>query len=176
MALTLKNLNEQTRTAMLEEVKLDIDNGNLYISDRLNALGKQRYPELLIESIKSGDDSTLATILKQGLFNPTYQRKKPKGGFSNVTMPVNAPDMLAEGEFNRFYIRGLCRIVVDTKSGQLRVYRARFSQNPRPESEHKIGYIVDASKLLSDMRDNVGTETYFGVPNGPNSGLSVELI
>lgn len=176
MALTLRNLDEQTRAAMLEEVELDINNGKLYISDRLNALGKQRYPELLIENIKKGDDLTLANALKQGLFNSTYQRKKPKGGFSNVTMPSNAPDMLAEGEFNRFYIRGLCKRAVETGNGQLRVYRSRFSQNPRPESERKIGQIVNASELLSDMRNNVGTETYFGVPNGPNSGLSVELI
>ena len=176
MALILKNLNERTREAMLSEVEVDIKNGALYISERLNMHGRELYPVLLIESMKNGDDSTLANALRKGLFNPTYQRRKPKGGFTNAKMPGNAPESLAEGEFNRFYIRALCKIVIETGNGQLRVYRARFSQNPRPESERKIGCVVDAPQLLIDLRNNVGTETYFGVPNGPMSGLSVELI
>lgn len=176
MALILKNLNERTRKEMLSEVEMDIKNGVLYISERLNIHGKEFYPALLIESIKNGDDSTLANALRKGLFNPTYQRKNPKGGFTNAKMPVNAPESLAEGEFNRFYIRALCKIVIETGEGRLKVYRARLSQHPRPESERKIGYEVDAIQLLNDLRNNVGTETYFGVPNGPMSGLSVELI
>jgi hypothetical protein len=58
----------------------------------------------------------------------------------------------------------------------LKVYRARYSENPRYESEQKIGSFVDAEKLLADLRNNIGIDTHLGVPGGPNSGLSVELV
>lgn len=176
MSLILRNLDEKTKRFMLEEVNMDIGTNSLYISDRLNPSGRIQYPDLLTESINNGNDSTLADKLRRGCFNPTYQRRKPKGGFSSVTMPINAPDTLAEGEFNRFYVRALCRIVIDENAGQLKVYRAKHADNPRADSEMKIGQIVNANSLLSDLRRNIGIDTHLGIPAGPNSGLSVELI
>ena len=65
-----------------------------------------------------------------------------------------------------------------TPSGktQVRVYRAKHVDNPRPESEAKIGVLVDAQKLLNDLRTNPGVEPALGIPPGPNSGLSVQLF
>lgn len=176
MALILRNLDEKTRSVMLDEINFDIDHDSLYISDRLNASGKEEYPRLLMENVKKGNDSSLADRLGRGFFNPTYRRKKPNGGYSEVKMPNNAPESLSEGEFNRFYIRALSKIVIDEGKGQLKVYRAKYSENPRPESEVKIGQIVDPHKLLDDLRNNIGINTSLGIPAGPNSGLSVELI
>lgn len=177
MALSYRNLDEKTRFFMLEEIRFDINRDCLYISGRLNEYGRQVYPALLIESARTGNDTDLADALRNGdCFNPTYQRKKPKGGYSQVQMPSNAPESLAEGEFNRFYIRALCRKVIDERAGALRVYRARPSTTPRPESERMVGTLVNAEALLSDLRQNIGIDTHLGVPQGPNSGLSVEAV
>jgi hypothetical protein len=59
---------------------------------------------------------------------------------------------------------------------QVRVYRAKHVDNPRPESEAKIGVLVDSQKLLNDLRTNPGVEPALGIPPGPNSGLSVQLL
>ena len=176
MALILKNLDEQTRKAMLEEVDYDTKNGLLYFSPRLSDFGRNEYPQLLVKSISDGNDSTLAESLRHGCFNSTETRKKPKGGTTQAKIPSTAPDTLAEGEFNRFYIRALCRIVIDTGKGQLKVCRVRHSANPRPESEMKIGQVVDAALLLEDIKNNIGIDTFLGIPAGPNSGLGVELV
>jgi len=61
------------------------------------------------------------------------------------------------------------------QGANIEVYRARASTNPRPDSELLIGQNLDPEKLLMDLRENKGIDTSFGLPNGPNSGLSIKL-
>jgi hypothetical protein len=107
--------------------------------------------------------------------NATVQRKKPTGGYTTAKVPINAPDMMAEGEFNRFYARGLCLRAIAEGIPTVTVYRAKEVNNPRPESEALIGTHVSAEQLLQDLRQHTGTDTDLGLPGGPNSGLSVRL-
>lgn len=173
MGLQLDDLNERTRQFMLEEVALDIAEGSLYLSERLNERGLTEYAGLLQSAIESGDDDSLAKLIREGNYlNPTLQRRNPKGGFSTARMPSNAAQTLAEGEFNRFYIRGLCRRVIEDSITDLEVYRARASRNPRPESQAMIGRRINAKALLEDLRTTQGVDTALGLPPGPNSGLS----
>jgi hypothetical protein len=89
-------------------------------------------------------------------------------------MSSDAADMLAEGEFNRFYIRALCRRAIEDDIEVVIVHRAKVVENPRPESELKIGREIPARALLEDLRTNIGGLTKFGIPE-PGSGLSVRL-
>lgn len=177
MSLDLKSLDETVRKLMLEEIELDNKNNTLYISQRLNEKGKKTYLELLKESANSGNDSILAyRLLNDSCMAEKELRKKKNGGFSEVSVPYNANETLAEGEFNRFYMRALCLRVIKDGKGKLKVYRAKQVNNARQESMNKIGQIVDPEKLLSDLRANVGSDTALGLPPGPNSGLSIEII
>ncbi|RPI16912.1 MAG: hypothetical protein EHM58_10905 [Ignavibacteriae bacterium] len=175
MPLSFRNLNGTTRQLMLDELNYDIKNDNLYVSNRLNSKGVVQYPKLLEKSFTEGTEFSLATELDENAcFGATYQRKT-KNGFSTVKMPYDAPFTLAEGEFNRFYIRALCFRALN-ENCYLRIYRAKEVLTPRPESTAIIGEIImDVKELLNDMRNNIGTTTLLGVPAGPNSGLSVEL-
>ncbi len=82
--------------------------------------------------------------------------------------------MLASGEFNRFYMRGLCLHAINNNYSIV-VYRAKYSINPRPNSEEKIGMTVLAKTLLQDLRSNIGIDTFLRLPAGSNSGLSIKL-
>ena len=176
MALQLDNLDELTRTLMVEELEIDVANGHLYLSPRLNQRGHVEYQQLLRTAFLVGDDQSLANeIRSRGLLNASEQRRKPSGGFSMVKVPVSAPETLAEGEFNRFYVRALCRRVIDDGVGALEVYRAKTVATPRSESQAMIGQRIDASALLHDLRTNPSVDTSLGLPSGPNSGLSVRL-
>jgi hypothetical protein len=62
---------------------------------------------LIREAFQSQDDDWLAWKLSD-LMNETLQKRKKSGGFSTAPMPDNAPETLAQGEFNRFYARGVC--------------------------------------------------------------------
>jgi len=177
MGLNLVNLNE-ARQFMLDEIEYDITtNGKIYISTRLNPRGTAAYTGLFKEAVQNHNDVWLAEQLRSGdMFNPSYSRQNHKTGkVSMVTMPSNAPDSLAEGETNRFYIRGLSRYAIDKGIESLEIYRARASMNPRPESEARIGARVKPADLLADLRAHIGDDTALGVPGGVNSGLSVKL-
>ncbi len=87
----------------------------------------------------------------------------------------NAHVVLAEGEFNRFYIRGLCARALAEGIDEVEVCRARTSALPRPLSEERIGKRLKAATLLEDLRKHAYVETALGVPGGANSGLSVRI-
>jgi hypothetical protein len=160
MALEYKNLDEVTRKLMLEEIEYDIQRNTLFISPRLNDRGIKEYPNLLINAATSSNDVKLAyDLLNYKYLSDKEPRRKKDGTHSLVSVPYNANELIAEGEFNRFYIRALCLRVLNDNKGKLRVYRAKQVNSPRPESQAKIGQIISASTLLDDLRTNTGIDT-----------------
>ena len=174
--LNLVNLDQGTRRFMLMELDDDMREARLYFGPRLTPKGVVDWPALLRDAIEHGNDVTLAVQLRTaGRLRRTETKRTPKGHVTTAAVPVNAAQTLAEGEFNRFYIRGLCRRAIDEGIGQLMIFRAKRVAARRLESEARIGKMVDPRKLLEDLRTNVGIEPALGVPAGPNSGLSVRL-
>lgn len=176
MALHYENLDKRTRQFMLKEVDLDISRGMLYISPRLNEQGIQNYPSLLRDTIQNNSDERLAHELRyRGYLKSHEERRKPKGGSTIAQVPVTASDTLAEGEFNRFYVRGLCTRAIEEGKTEVEVYRGKVVTQPRPESEAMIGKKIPAKALLEDLRRSPGVEPALGLPPGPNSGLTIRL-
>lgn len=171
MSFDFQNLNNETRSKMLDEINHDISNKNLYYSKRFSQKGIDDYPDLLIKHVEDGDEVSLGDELnKGGRFNSMEQTARgPK------KVPINAHETLSEGEFNRFYTRALCLIAIETNK-KLEVYRAKEVSSARSESHNKIGDIVDPQSVLKDLRANIGVDTALGLPSGPNSGLTVKLI
>ncbi len=177
MVLNLKNLEDkEIRKLMLKEVNKDITNEIIYLSKRLEDSKKEIYIELLKKATESGNADTLAAeILNKSCLKQVMPRRTPSGGMILARVPRGANLTLAEGEFNRFYLRGIClKAISDGK--KIEVYRAKEVLNPRIESQKLIGKIVSPDKLLEDLRKNIGLDTALGLPKGPNSGLSGKLI
>jgi hypothetical protein len=178
MALYLENLDDRTRGLMLDEMEHDISNNQLHISPFLSGQGQRDYASLLRDAIQNGTDETLAQNLREHRrIVRTQPRRQPKaGGYSIAATPENAAEVLAESEFNRYYIRGLARRAIEDGITDLIVYRAKPVQNPRPESEARVETSLSPQELLEDLRSHPGDEPpTLGVPSGPNSGLSVRL-
>ena len=174
MGLNLENLDE-VRDLMLEEFEMDLKAGKLYFSDRLREDCKETYIKLLKEAIKTGNDESLAKdILRHNCLKREVVKKTKSRKTIVAKVPENAHETLAEGEFNRYYIRGFCRKAL-SEGLQVEVYRAKQVKNPRVKSQALIGKILDPEELLNDLRVNIGVNTASGVPGGPNSGLSVRL-
>ncbi len=158
MSLELADLDDTTRQHMLTELDLDINDKKLYYGKYLSEEGRDSYPILLRKAIEDGDDDSLAAALAEpGLFLSRYQRKKPSGGFTSAKVPHTANKTLAEGEFNRFYLRGLCARALGT-GAEVEIYRARESLKPRAESEELIGRKLDPANLLEDLREHTGVD------------------
>ena len=177
MALYLANLDERTRALMLEEVEYDTARHELHISPYLSGQGQRDYENLLREAIEFGDEESLAEKLAEHRrIARTAHRRKPDGGYTIVTVPHNAAQTIAESEYNRYYIRAVCRRALDEGIEELVVYRAKPVSNPRVESEELLESTVDAGKLLRDLREHTGDEApQLGIPGGPNSGITVRL-
>jgi len=174
MGMNFVNLDDKTRGLMLEELEQDVAANKLYLSPRLSDAGRRNYEKLLRSAIQNGDDVSLANSLA-GLLKAYEQRAKPSGGYTTAKVPTTAPETLAEGEFNRFYCRGVCRRAIEEGLAEVEVYRAKAVRDPRPQSQALVGSKVKADRLLHDLRTNIGVDTALGVPAGPNSGLSVRL-
>ena len=164
-----QNLDDETRELMLTEIQSDIEHSKLYISERLNQLGKDNYKGYLLKSVKEGDEEILEKLLDINThFKPTYLRQG-----EIVKMPSNASKLLAQSEFNRYYIRAICIRALNNNKNEVQISRARESSWSRPESEAKIGTFISAKDLLEDLRNSIGTAPKL-FPD-INSGLSVKL-
>ncbi|MBS1618446.1 MAG: hypothetical protein JST76_08000 [Bacteroidetes bacterium] len=177
MAFNFHNLNLDTRKAMLEELQRDVDTKVLYLSKRFNNNGVELYPNLLKVALEDGTEVTLSGDLNANNCFKEFEDRidKKTGSVKAAKVPITASQMFAEGEFNRFYIRAICLLAID-KGQKIEVYRARHSDNPRPDSEVLIGKQFDPSHILNDLRANIGIDTILGLPAGPNSGLSIKLV
>ncbi len=170
-----KDLNERIRQLMLEEVDADSKSNCLYYSSKLSAQGRVDYLPLLRDTVLSGDETTFATALNEaGRLNSRQEPRFSNGTFSVPRMSSNAAEVLAEGEFNRFYIRAVCLRAIELNQETVIIYRASLANEPRWESEQLIGRQISASALLKDLRQIIGRTRTFKIPE-PGSGLSVCL-
>jgi hypothetical protein len=177
MGIRYDSLDGAVRASMVQEIQRDIANGSLYISKRLTGPGAQAWPDLLREASEQHDDTWLAAALRSRAYMATEEeRRRPKGGFTTAQVPHTAADTLAEGEFNRFYARGLCAHLLASNGTQVEVYRGKEVENPRAESQAMIGARLPAQELLSDLRASPGVDTALRLPPGPNSGLTVRRV
>ena len=173
--MNLYHLNPPVRFHMLAEIELDRAGDNLYYSTRFNDRGRRHYPELLVEAAKDGNATSLARELNQRGCFVHLERHHRQGRVHTVRVPSTAAQMFAEGEFNRFYIRGLCLHAIERRCAHVEVYRAKPVAEPRRESEMRIGDLLEPGEVLGDLRRHPGEKPWLGVPGGIGSGLSVRL-
>lgn len=164
-----RNLTPDVRECMLREIEQDITDGVLVCSKRFTDAGRVGYPSLLRTAATNYNEAWLGERLI-GSFNKTQL-----SAGKQIKVARNAHTLFAQCEFNRFYCRGLCSYALGKPHNGIRVYRARESSKPRPESEVKLGRILDAKAVLEDLRNHLATDVEFGVPE-INSGLSLELV
>jgi hypothetical protein len=168
-------LTADSRGAMLDELQQDVAETRIYQSPRLTELGQADLPRLLEAAACEHDDQWLADQLRVvGRLNEQEVSHR-NGRQYTKAVPHSAAETLAEGEFNRLFIRGQCRLAGERGVANLVVFRAKSVAAPRLESERRIGASIGAAALLDDLRNHVGIETALGVPGGPNSGLSARL-
>ena len=174
MGIHYENLDDVTRGFSLEESAL----GNHYPSPRLTDEGLANWVPLLEEALRNHDDDWLAREIRTRGYmrNREQYIRQDRTQYRYINIP-HAAQQLGEGEFNRYYLRGLCRRAQSEGITHLIVYRGKEVRNPRPESEAKIGTQIAVDALLEALRSNdfVSIEDTLAVPGGPNSGLTARL-
>lgn len=170
MGLNYLSLDETIRELMVEEFNSDVRSDTCYTSKRFHESGRDCYLKIMVDHLRKGNDDSLAEDL---VSNDCFNTHEADKNGQQRRVPVTAAQTFAEGEFNRFYMRAVS-IRALSEGLSIMIYRARYSENPNPESEAFIGKTLDPKNLLKDLRDCKGIETTIGLPR-PNSGLSVKL-
>jgi len=158
---------------MVEEISGDVACSALYIPPRLSPQGHDVYPQLLRAAVSTGNEQSLAAKLRDKGLMKSSEMRRTKIGVAKTPLPKNAVEELAETEFNRFYVRAMCRIAAEMGAGQVEIYRAQDVADVTPGVELGIGRRVDAARLLADLRNSVDLDAALGLSSGKHAGLSV---
>jgi hypothetical protein len=166
-----ENLDQRTREYMLLEVEAAIKTSQLYTSKRFTEAGRALYPRLLREAVAHGSEETLAiALLQQGCI-----QTREKHGAGTRKVPTTAARTFAEGEFNAFYMRGICHRAI-REGYAVEVYRAKSSGVPRRASELIEGNLENPQRLLLYLKNSIdGSQRGSQLPAGSNSGLTLRL-
>src|SRR6266571_4839490 len=128
-----RNLTPEVRECMLREIDQDTAEGVLVLSKRFTEAGSLGYPPMLRSAASEHNEAWLAEHLI-GLF---IDMELAAGKWKKVAR--NAHTLFAQCEFNQFYCRAVCSYVSANLNNGIRIYRARQSKIPHPESEAKLG-------------------------------------
>ena len=174
MPLHYDNLDPATRRAALAELDADRAAGRVLVSERLRPGTQERYVELLHDGLRYYDDQWLEERIGDLLVGFETRRTK-SGGQTTARLPADAARMLAESDFNRYYMRGVCMRAVEEGRENVVVYRARLSLEPRSTSSELEGKELPARQLLEELRGMTRESLASATLGRPNSGLSVRL-
>lgn len=176
MPFLFQNLDPRTRDLMVEEIKRDVRNGTLYVSARLKPEAARRWADLLAKAAERHDEVWLAQDLRDHGSLETYERKpRPGQRPFSVRLPRDAPEVLAETEFNRLYARALCLRQLEEGGDLVEVYRGKSVRQPDLESEQMTGTRRSADTFLSALRESQSVEAALGLDH-EGSGLSIRRV
>ena len=156
---------EGVRDAMIKEVDLDVSANQLYISSRLTQVGRVEYLSRLKAAIQNHDDSWFASTLSK------FIQLTELRGMREVKVPKTASLTLAQGEFNLYYMRGLCNYAVSNLIDELQVCRFKTVRHARRTSSNVIGTHISAYDTLTDLRKPYSQR--ISPLSKPNSGLTL---
>ncbi|GAA4509227.1 hypothetical protein GCM10023172_42410 [Hymenobacter ginsengisoli] len=166
-----ENLDEVTRRYMLMEVEEAIKTSQLHLSRRFTAHGRARYPDLLREAVRAGNEGSLTTAMEQ---QQCFAEREPYGAGTR-RVPGSAASTFAAGEFNAFYMRGVCHRAIQ-EGCPVEVYRAKEAATTRSSSRLVEGQRHDPKRALLLFRNSPsGSHRGPNMPAGSNSGLSLRL-
>jgi hypothetical protein len=138
---------------MCEEITRAKESDNIYFSTRFNDIGRKNWIQLLSTAAEQFDEHWLAYQLEMsGSMTHLKPQKKP-WGYTLEYIPDRRIEILATGQFNRFYMAAICRRALEDGEMSVIVYRAKQKRNPRDESKILEGTSRDVNSLLQELRD-----------------------
>jgi hypothetical protein len=175
MPLQYENLDPTTRRFALAELDNDLASGAFHVSERLRVTAVADYEHLLRDAVRYYDDRWLEEHASDLLIDVEPRRTR-SGGQTVAKVPQMAARMLAEGDFNRYYMRGVAARAIEEGRQVVEVYRARLSLEPRPESADVEGRRIAAREVLDHLRGPLSADPAVAPLGRTNSGLSVRLV
>ena len=175
MPLQYENLDPTTRRYAITELDADLTTGAFHASERLRPTAIAEYQRYLHEAIRYYDDRWLEEHASDLLVDFEHRRTR-SGGQTTARVPDMAARMLTEGDFNRYYMRGVAMRAIAENRDVVEVYRARLSMEPRSASAQLEGRRLPAPQVLQYLRGQPTGDSTVTALGRPNSGLSIRLV
>lgn len=148
-----ENLDDATRSSMLKAIEEGENTGNIYYSTRFNQDENEQWLTLLKQSAQQFNEHWLAYQLESNeLMKDFESAAKPSGGYTAKHVPHTAAETIAEGQFNRFYMLGLCKRARAEGITHLEIYRSKERFDPRPESQVLVGTILSIDEVETQLK------------------------
>jgi len=169
-----QNLDDSLRRLMLQAINEAAASNNVYLSTRFNSIGQTNWLRLLKQAAENHNEHWLAFQLETiGAFKATENVRKPSGGYTSKHIPHTASETIADGQFNRFYMLGLCKSASSIGKTHLEVYRAKTRNAPRTSAQTLIGSQIGIAEVESQLKTiNSCLKSHL---LKPNSGLSLRI-
>lgn len=169
-----QDLDQKTRSFMLEAIEEAEKSGNLYYSTRFNDAGREQWLSLLKQAASEYNEHWLAFQLEARQLLKVFEgARTPLGGYTKRHVPHTASETMAEGQFNRFYILGLCKRARSEGISHLVVYRAKARAVPRLESQALVDTRISVDEAEAQLQEI--SASFKSQLVQPNSGISVKL-
>src|SRR5437763_17200700 len=126
MPLQYENLDPTTRRYAVIELDRDLSTGAFHTSERLRPESVAEYQRLLHEALRYYDDRWLEEHASD-LIVESESRRTRSGGTTTARVPQMAARLLAEGDFNRYYMRGVALLAIEEGRQITQAHRARFA-------------------------------------------------
>lgn len=122
------------------------------------------------------DDWLAQRLIEEAVALDRKRQKRGDGVYWQYVNIAYAAQQTAENEFNKLYIRGVCRFAMESGIEQVEVYRAKTISAAPSDHNGLLGNAADPQALLSVLRGDTTVEApplkeaYF-----TDTGLSVRL-
>jgi hypothetical protein len=169
-----ENLDDATRFSMLKAIEEAESTGNIYFSTRFNHSGNMEWLPLLKQAAQEFNEHWLAYQLEANKLMKDFESARtPSDVYTIKHVPHTAAETMAEGQFNRFYILGLCKRARVEGMTHLEIYRAKERSEPRPESQALIGNRLSIEEIeiqLKEVKASINSQLV-----KPNSGICARI-
>ncbi len=163
MTLIKKELDTIRRDFMIKEVKADIKENSLGHNLRLNHSGNHEWPELLLNAVTEGDEMSLAETMRNRQCMRVYDAVSKDSGIQLQRVTDDQYIDFTRNEFNRIYLRGICREALDTGCNCIVLKDDSFEKQ------------YNSSELLQHLKSNVELEDIIGIHKNEHRSFRVEL-
>lgn len=173
-------LDSVTREWMLKEFRIEQEETNPYRSKEMTGLGKSKFTEIIEEAILEGNEVSLAADLVNTKFWQPYTNYSVKGKIRKRKVnPLDSSKRFALTEFNTWYVRGLCRKLMEEGVESCEVYRAAYASEPRPDCQDHDGKTFKVLDVYKGHRARywpIVNKTAFSIPIGPNCHHTIRRL
>lgn len=181
MAMNFEELDDKTRSYMLEEFEAEESGSNPYRGKGLSASGRAAFPDLMREAIKGGNEQTLIAALSNPSFwDPTETYVRDGVQRERRVNVRQAAERLGLTEFNTWYVRGLAKRLIDEGVANCQVYRAAIPKWEPAECSQHEGQVLPVKEIYRGHRARYwpepGDAMAMSIPFGPGCHHTIRRV